>query len=195
MTLIVYPFLFIFLIFVGCINNENASLKPDNDIKEGTKPGDKIAFINEGINYLYDSFEDNIYTTRAGQVVKTKKFPDYYGGAYVDVDQETVVIVVVDKDPKKYENAFKSRMKNHPFRMVEGKFSFNELQHISNEFVLFLKNNVNNEMGRNIVYGGIRKARNSFIIELENCSQSKIEELKKNFMDSPAIQFEQGERP
>lgn len=184
------PFLyllsFICVFFIGCNNQENSSSERYSDTE-------KIIFENKGINNLYHSFED---ANVAGNVsdVKKKKYPDYYGGAYVAENQRTVVIIIVDENPEKYEKEFRERLQNEPFELKRGRFSYNELLNILNKFGEFLKNNTNEPFLENVIAGGIYEDRNLFYIELLDTSKNVVNEIKERFMDSPAIMYEKGEK-
>lgn len=178
--------LLLIYLFMGCESPEKSSSERYSDTGE-------IVFENKGIDNLYHSFEDANVARNVSEA-KKKKYPDYYGGASVAEDQRTVVIIIVDEHPEKYEKEFRKRLKNEPFKLQQGKFSFNELLNISDRFREFLGNNINEPFMDNVIAGGIYEDRNVYYIELLDTSENKVNEIKEKFMDSPAIMFEQGEK-
>ena len=180
------------IISVSCTNRENVSISEDTEISQILNENN-IPFENEGMNNLQNSFE-NVLVTRSTGTFKRKKYPEYYGGSYIDKDQKTVVVILVGESPQKYEKEFKKRVGNEPVRFEQGKYSYNELLSIMDKFRDFVRNNENKEVIQNVVAWGIYDDRNVFSIELEDCSESRIKEIKEFFGDSDAIIFEQSER-
>lgn len=185
-------FLLMVIIWVSCSNRGNVSTS--ENIKEQMSNENDIHFDNEGMDNLQNSYED-IFVTTVNGTVKRKRYPEYYGGSYIDADQKTVVVILVGNSPQKNEKEFRKRVGNYPVRFEQGKFSYNELRSIMDKFDEFMKNNEGKEFVRNVVAWGIYDDRNRFYIDIVDYSESKIKEIKDNFMDSDAIMFEQSERP
>ncbi len=182
-------FLFVAIIFTYCSNSGNDSKQQQNK-----KNREYVLYDNPGMTNLQNSFEDTMVII-SDREIKRKKFPEYYGGAYIDNDQRTLVIILTGNSTKRHEEEFKSRVGNHPVRFQKGRFSFNELQSINDKLYEFVTNNKDKEFVRNIIGWGTYDDKNAVYISLEDSSESIINEIKEKFMDTDAIKFEKSERP
>jgi len=184
-----------FIILESCNSNENDVLLQQKNNLENSFKENKVYYDNEGMNILQNSFKEDTIFTRSNSICKRKKYPNYYGGSYIDKDQTTVVIILVGKFFNKYQDEFKKIMGSWPVRFEVGKFSYNELNNIHDKFYQFLVDSKNKEIVKNIVACGTYDDKNLISISLEDCSESKIKEIKEKFLDSEAIIFEKSDRP
>ena len=156
---------------------------------EGSIPVTKAPTTEEkdltaiGIN-LMESF--NATPLRSSTLV----YPDYYCGAYIDNDNNFVILV--NEDTALYKDNFVQRTKSSDFLIKSATFSMNEL----NETLDLLNAFMFNEGNKPIIERcglesfGLLPNENKIFIELNDYNEEKITQFKNLVMDSPMLMFE-----
>jgi len=113
-------------------------------------------------------------------------YPDYYGGMYINDDQDLVIKIV--KNKKESEQLFVDE--EVLFEYVEN--SYNELEEVNNIIVDYFSTQEVRDSKFVANYVDIYK--NKVIVELENNTIEEQEWIKKNIIDSTLIEFKKGEK-
>lgn len=117
-------------------------------------------------------------------------YPDYYCGAYIDNDNNFVILV--KEDTSLYKENFVQRTKSNDFLMRTATYSMNELNETLNLLNSFMFNEVNKAAIENcgLESFGLLPNENRIFIGLENCNEEKIAQFKNVVIDSPMLMFE-----
>lgn len=117
-------------------------------------------------------------------------YPDYYGGSYIDNDGNLVVYVKADNETiKQRTNLLSSLANSNDIKYKQADYSYNILNSIMNKLNEYKLNNNNNNIANNFNSYYISDIENAVIVNLEDINEEKINEFKKNVVESPAIIF------
>lgn len=115
------------------------------------------------------------------------RFPEVYGGAYIGDSGKLIVYIIGDFD--KGKSAIAKIIGSKNFIAKPGRYSYNTLNKLMNELNAFLLTKPKSAINANFTMACVRDDKNQIIIELEELTDSKIDEFKRMVMDSPAIVF------
>ena len=159
-------------------------------------------FEKYGENYQ-DVVNSNIKATKIANEIdnlldekNNGLYPNYYGGNYINDNQELVIQVVKNKisrstDSKFNElNAIKSANDNVLIEYVDN--SFNELKKVDDYIIEYFSKNSDTDIS--IVSNYVDVLKNKVIVELENNSIEEQEKFKEKIIDSEYIEFLDGQR-
>lgn len=135
-----------------------------------------------GIN-LMESFQVGVLRTDA------PVYPDYYCGAYID--DENNFVILVQEDAELYKDNFVKRTKSSDILTKTAIYSMNELLatiDYLNEFA-FDETNESTLANLGLNKFGLNSAENKVFVGLENCNETAIEQFKSIVMDSPMLVF------
>lgn len=116
----------------------------------------------------------------------TPQYPDYYGGSYIN-ENDQLVICVSDNSTLPTQ-LFNSLPDNYIIEYVT--YSYNELKALMaelNEYVL----TQNTDVASNINHFALYDDQNRIVVSLFDASPEKIEEFKNTVSDSTALIFEE----
>lgn len=144
---------------------------------------------NEQINQYIST--DLLYAQNKGN----KKYPDYYGGTYIDHDNQLVVMLT--ENNRSLKNALKSVTNNENLKIDIVQYSYEELTNLMN----IISNAMETRVGRkenhqqfevcdNIVSYSLMDNKNRIVVQIKNIDEYKIQEFKMKITDSNAILFE-----
>ena len=152
-------------------NYNEILFKSDNSVKIASE----LDFV------LKNSFVDN------------GKYPNFFGGMYIDMDGNLVTQIVEDKNFQRSMlgdvtyNKVNSILSKSEIKNVD--YSYNELEQVNNEIVNFIKSN---EID-NYVANYIDVINNRVVVELEEVNQDTINVFKNNISNTNIITFKKGE--
>ncbi len=125
--------------------------------------------------------ESKFIKNKLGEVI----YPDYIGGLYIDSNDNLTIQVVEQNIPNSQNETYESIInidENSKIEYVD--YSYEELNEL-NDTIL------NNFLGKidNLTGLYVDVVSNRVVVELEDLTDEKIEEFKKNVIDSPMISF------
>jgi len=177
-------FIILGILNFSCINK----FKNQENVETNKNLNDTISRVNEelsvfdGIYNLNKSFEDN-------SVSELQKFPEYYGGHYINESDMSLVILITDDNPENYKMEFEERTKFKNIRLIKGNFSYEKLQTMLSEIDQFIRKSNENEVNNNVVSWSIQDIENKILINVLDTSENKIRPIKNLFRNSSAIKF------
>ncbi len=157
-----------------------------------------------GGNYKEIIYKNSISVEKANELESLfttskngdKIYPDYFGGVYIDKNQNLVVQIVPEKSNSilKSKNEtlslFNKKINNDENILVKNvKHSYAELLEIQDKIKNYFMSNDND----NILAFYIDVEVNKIIVELKSNSKDKIAEFKENVVNSDLISFIKGE--
>lgn len=127
--------------------------------------------------------------TRSGISEFGFTYPDYYGGGYLDVDGNVVVLVKGDKD--KYVREFQQRTLSSNVVVKECLYSYNELVQF-NELITekFMDESLRERLHWTSV--GIDTEANKIVVGIIGCTEQAISDFKNMVFDSDVVTFKEG---
>lgn len=148
-----------------------------NDYKEVIRKNDLAI---EESNKIYSLFSDE------NKLV----YPEFYGGQYIDDNQELVIQIVKEKslNNQSLYNKVMNVNKNIKIEYVDN--SYSDLEYVNNKIIDYFSNK--NYEYKNLVANYIDINQNKVIVELKNNSQIEIDRFKKLVIDSALIEFKKG---
>lgn len=168
-----------------------------SDVMEDVLPHE-ISFENSptyGVKYVdqqqaLEAYR-NLMEGMIGTQVETKgskvKYPDYYGGCYIDENNKLVVYTIGDFVQTKSSVL---NMAGKDVVVKAGKYSFQNLTDIMEKIGKFSSDEKNKFVMENIASVSLMDIQNYIMVKLYDCNEQKIDEFKSNIIDSPAIVFE-----
>lgn len=133
-----------------------------------------------GYNHLIQSFNTNATSRTVGQ-----KYPDYYGGAYIDNNR---LIVNIPKGVSSYSN-FDNILSETSYKIKECEFSYNELEKIMSVIEEYKQKNPYSSVSQNFYSYSISDKDNRIKVYLEEYTEEQVRLFKNDVIDSPAIEF------
>lgn len=137
---------------------------------------------------LLDSFGTT--GTRSANEIE---YPDYYGGGYINEDGKLVVFVKGDFS-KNRKTLISSIGDYDNIMYVIGDNSYKDLKAILSDITVFIDENKESGIAKNIKCYYLNDFENNIVVELGSCSDSDIEAFKVNVVNSSAVTFKQCER-
>lgn len=116
-----------------------------------------------------------------------QKYPDYYGGSYID-ENGNLVVYVTDETAEQTIAVLAESLGNSTV-YKECNYSFNELHSIMDTINNFMRNPTNKALATNIRQFCILDAQNIVEVKIRDISDEQIELFKKEIVDSDAIVF------
>ena len=113
-------------------------------------------------------------------------YPDYYGGMYINDNQDLVIKIV--KSKKESEKLFADE--EVLFEYVE--HSYNELDEVNNTIIDYF--GTHDVKDNKLVANYVDIFKNKVIVELENNTKEEQDWFMKNIIDSSLIEFKKGVR-
>ena len=130
------------------------------------------------------NLEKEFVTDEKGSTI----YPDYFGGMYIDKDDQLVVQIVKSKlsasDTEKYSKLINDANKEYV------QYSYRELKDIHDKVLNYF---LNDNKLVNITGVSIDVLSNRVIVELKEKSEDTINVFRENIIDSALIEFEQGQ--
>lgn len=162
---------------------------PSNSASFPDSPSFGIKYVDqskaiESFNNLMKGFEANKTNTKS---LDSTIYPDYYGGCYINENNDLVVYIVGDSIQS--TSVIQTLSGDNSTITKVGKYSFNALK----EIMRTLEESAVNEP--NIAGASLMDMGNNIVVKLYDCSKEKINEFKTNIIDSPAIIFEKQDQP
>lgn len=136
---------------------------------------------------LLETFANTKNTQNQKYATNNNNYPEYYAGAYLDNNQE-LVILVTDKGVS--QNSLMSV--NATFETA--KYSLNTLNEIMNTINSYVDNHRNEALSTNISGFGIDEKENRVLVSFTDLSESTKQAFEDQIIKSDAIAFEQRDR-
>lgn len=162
---------------------------PSNSQSFPNSPSFGIEYVDqhqavESFKNLMAGFEANKTNTKA---LDSTIYPDYYGGCYINENNDLVVYIVGDSIQS--TSAIQTLSGDNRTITKVGRYSFNTLK----EIMKTLEESAANEP--NMAGASLMDMENNIVVKLFDCSEDKINEFKTKVIDSPAIIFEKQDKP
>lgn len=119
------------------------------------------------------------------------KYPDFFGGQYINDNQDLVIQVVkenVSNDNIILYNQVISVDPNAKIEYVDNLYK--DLENVNNEIINYFSKS--NSQYTNLISNYIDTEKNKVIVELENMEQNEIDKFKELVIDSKLIEFKKG---
>lgn len=147
--------------------------------KSKGRPVDKLS------QELHNSFQTGTRSTGNPEY----KYPDYYGGAYID-DEGSLTIIIVENEVSKLKEELQKRVRSNNFIVKKGEYSYNYLESIQEKFKEYITSNPSKLVAENFVSAYIDVYSNRYIVEIEDYQNKEIiNEIKKNIGNLSGIEF------
>lgn len=160
----------------------------DKALNDESKQQEEYPMLSAGeiLDNLGSSFKAQ---TRSGVSDPDFIYPDYYGGGYLDVEGN--VVVLVKGDANKYLKEFQRRTLSSNVVVNECQYSYNELVQF-NELITekFMDESLRNELHWTSV--GIDTEANKIIVGIVGCNEQAIKRFKSRVSDLDVIIFKEG---
>lgn len=164
-----------------------------NDPEQFSMENREKEFVYEDQSNALDAFSalKNYYglNTKSLQNSDDIRFPDYYGGSYINGNKLVVYI-------KEGTTDLPSILTENPDVILkEGKYSFSYLSDILNKMNEIYSSNsaILNPVIENIDMFALSETNNRIEVYLKDCSATAISDFKQYMLDSPAIHFIQAQ--
>lgn len=140
-----------------------------------------------------DAFDRLISSFQSGRTKSNSNvnYPEYYGGCYINENQELVVYVTGDTIQGR--STIFTTTGTDDCITKSCTYSYNELLEINFRITDYIISNANPTLMDNIAVVSIMDKENCIEVKLLNCSESNINEFRSQIIDSPAITFVQTE--
>lgn len=138
------------------------------------------------LNNLGNSFKAK---TRSGVSEFGFIYPDYYGGGYLDIDGNVVVLVKGDKD--KYVGEFQRRTLSSNVVVKECLYSYNELVQFNELLTEKFMDEALRE-GLHWTSVGIDTEANRIVVGIVGCTERAVANFRSMVLDSDVVIFKEG---
>ncbi|WP_339813110.1 hypothetical protein [Zunongwangia profunda] len=115
------------------------------------------------------------------------KYPDYYGGAYIE--QNGQLVVLINGEMGLGKQAVTAIIGNGNIEFKKADYSFARLTEIMNSLNEFVLSKKNIAVSDNFKTFSLIDKENRIVVELDDYSDQKIFEFRKSVLNSPAIVF------
>lgn len=167
---------------------------------------EKVLKDTYGENYkaIIDSNNDSVLSAQKIEEILKKDeskaiYDDYFGGMYINDDNQLIIQVVKNSVPNKMTEAYTTYNSainlddNSKIEYVEN--SYNILKSLDTEITNYFKNEGDSAIHNiGIISNYVDVVTNKVVVELENNTKEKQAEFKKKVSDSTLITFKQGKR-
>lgn len=138
----------------------------------------------EAYDELMNSFPESYSTGK-------RTYPDYYGGSYINDNGQLVVYVTeLEIAPITMNNTDSSVVSYQ-----ECEYSYNDLNAIMDVLNEYKFAHSESAIAKNFNYYALLDEQNRIEVQLDDCSENKIQEFKDNVYSSEAITFVKAEKP
>lgn len=180
------------LVLASCTNEFDDIVAP-SDVQLEYSPSYGVEFVDQreavqAFQKLQEGLSDGM-TTKSSE---EQTYPDYYGGCYIDENNQLVVYVVSDTTQAK---ARVLSMTDNAVITKVGQYSYNELKRIMKVIGDYSQQNAGSTLVSNMATVSLMDMENHILVKLYDCSEQRINEFKSTVIDSPALVFEQQEDP
>lgn len=167
------------LCFLGCT---------EKTLNDSSEQQNEYPVLSAGdiLNNLGSSFKTQ---TRSGISEPDFIYPDYYGGGYLDVDGNVVVLVKGSKD--EYVGEFQRRTLSSNVVVKECLYSYNELVQF-NELITKKFMDESLREGLHWTSVGIDTEANRIVVGIIGCTEQAIANFKSMVLDSDVVIFKEG---
>lgn len=135
---------------------------------------------------LLQKYRDSFQIQVARDICMESKYPDYFGGMYIDEVGNPVVLVV----DMAYRQEVMKVFRTDSVVVLQCDFSYNKLKSKLKELDEYLENHMDFFRELEITMWGPNIKKNRIEIEMINCTEEKIK-LFKTKMDSPIFIFKE----
>lgn len=142
---------------------------------------------NEKLTHLIESFG----TTRNRFQEEVPKYPEYYGGAYIT--EQGGLTILLHGDQRKGKQAVNVVIGSSSIEFREAQYSYVQLNETMDRLNDFVINRTKSDALGNFNLFSLMDSENRIVVYLNDYSDSRIEEFKKNVSNSPAITFQKSE--
>ena len=173
---------------IAIINNNLLKFKSENEhaFKETYGENYKEALKKNESAVLVSAEIDSLFTNKK---LNSVEYPDYFGGKYID-DDNNLVIQVLKNDSKTFEEEFVNLKNDVVIKYVNN--SYSDLEEVNNQIInYFIKNGV---LGTGLKANYIDVINNIVIVELENNTLEEQKWFKDNVVNSDVIKFVKNEK-
>lgn len=175
----------IIFLFLACTNKEKAIPRENNS--DYLYLIDDISEANIFASEQYQTLVQSFCFSRSD--VDSINYPSYYGGAYIDENDKLVVLL--SDTSIGYKRNIEKVLGSKNFILKKCRFSYIYLKQVINTINQFYQEDVQfSSIIQNISYIRFQEDKNCIIIGLLEHSEERINEFRKNIVDSPAIKFE-----
>ncbi len=132
---------------------------------------------------LHNSFQTGTRSTGAPEY----KYPDYYGGSYID-NEGNLTIIIVENQESKLKEELQRRLSSNHFIVKKGEYSYNYLESVQEKFKEYITTNPSKLVSENFVSAYyIDVYSNRHVIEIIDFQNKEIiNEIKKILAIFPA---------
>lgn len=120
------------------------------------------------------------------------EYPDYYGGGYIE--EGKLIVFIKREDFIKNRSAVINTTDTDYISFREGDYSYKELKTVLTEIADYIEQNPLSENAANIKCSFLNDFENNIVVELEDCSDSSIEDFKNKINNFSGIIFKQSSR-
>lgn len=180
-------------LFVCQCDNGIEEVPTSNHAKFEYSPSYGVEFVDQ--HEAVEAYE-KLMRGLVGSEINTRSlnsdYPDYYGGCYIDENNQLVVYTIGDSVQGRSSIL---GMTGDGVITKRGKYSFKTLKGIMDVIADFSTNEANRIIADNIGTVSLMDIQNNIVVQLKDCSEEKISEFKTKVIDSPAIIFEKQKDP
>ena len=168
---------------IAIINNNLLKFQSENEhaFKETYGENYKEALKKNESAVLVSAEIDSLFTNKK---LNSVEYPDYFGGKYID-DDNNLVIQVLKNDSKTFEEEFVNLKNDVVIKYVNN--SYSDLEEVNNQIInYFIKNGV---LGTGLKANYIDVINNIVIVELENNTLEEQKWFKDNVVNSDCLLY------
>jgi hypothetical protein len=186
-------------LFLGCFIALAVSLLSScsNEVNDLSK-GNYISStpIEESSVALTNVFLNSLKNESRARSFSMLKYPEYFGGYYTNKETNRPVFKVVKSLSKEAKLDIERRISSPNFEIEFCENSYNSLNDVIQKLDEKFLDEKYAELRRSLGWVGycIGMVENVIKVDLEDCSQSKINEFKEKVIDSPLIIFQVGSK-
>ncbi len=186
--------LLIFLTFMvaSCTQQNKKSAHETSDNTQTEEDATPQARATSSYDKLMYSFDKEWQTKESDP----KIYPPYYGGAYIDDNNDLTIYVL--GDPNQHRAALTEIIGNEDFILKTGNYSYKEMLEAMNSINQFLgdvKVPESHIVVTNFAGAFPSVTDNRVVVEFVELNDAVIRAFKNDVIDSPVVDFRQGERP
>lgn len=145
----------------------------------------KIGLDKVEKNAKSTTFHDQLMNSY-GSVIKSRVYPDYYGGAYIDENDDYIINIVEDSTDWKDDLTLRIDVSKLRYRFV--KYAYKDLQKVRDAAASMVNNN-KDLFKDNIIGWGISNKNNKINVYAQDISEDKQKELLEKVEFPGMFQF------
>ena len=180
-------FAFLLISFYSC-NSEDVEIietqQTVDNLKTRSSDNNELELRSSDLDLMkvLDSFKTYVLRTQTDNL----KYPDYYGGAYVN-DKGRLVILVTEKHGY-YKQIFRSILDKDDFLVQKCNYSYNQLNKCMDEINQYRELNSTSFMNISNFYY-VSDIDNKVYVTLKDFNENEISKFKKNINSFAGIEF------